>query len=161
MIDGFLLVLTLATALGCGLVAGALFAFSTFVMKGLARLPASQGIAAMQSINVTAVMPAFMSAFIGSAVACLVLTVISIFRWDEPYGPYLLIGSLSYLIGTFGLTIGYHVPRNDALGTIDASEEGSSDYWSRYVSTWTALNHVRVSAALVAATVLTLSLRAG
>ena len=30
------------------------FAFSTFVMQALDRLPAPQGIAAMQSINVTA-----------------------------------------------------------------------------------------------------------
>ena len=30
---------TLGTALGCGLIAGAFFAFSTFVMKALATLP--------------------------------------------------------------------------------------------------------------------------
>ena len=46
------------TALGCGLSAGALFAFSSFVMGALARLPAAQGIAAMQSINARAVTPA-------------------------------------------------------------------------------------------------------
>ena len=46
--------LTLVTALGCGLNAGVFFAFSGFVMNGLRRLPAAQGIAAMQSINVTA-----------------------------------------------------------------------------------------------------------
>ncbi len=32
MIDGLLFALTLATALGCGLMAGVFFAFSTFVM---------------------------------------------------------------------------------------------------------------------------------
>jgi hypothetical protein len=42
---------TLGTALGCGLLAGVFFAFSAFVMPALRRLPASQGIAAMQSIN--------------------------------------------------------------------------------------------------------------
>jgi uncharacterized membrane protein len=52
MLDGLLFVLTLFAALGCGLVAGVFFAFSTFVMKALARLPAEQGIAAMQAINV-------------------------------------------------------------------------------------------------------------
>ena len=161
MIDGFLLVLTLVTALGCALVAGALFAFSSFVMKALARLPASQGIAAMQSINVTAVMPAFMSAFIGSAVACAALAVTSIFTWDEPYAVYLLIGSLCYLIGTFGLTIGYHVPRNDALAAVDPSQARAAEHWSRYVSTWTAWNHVRVIAALAAVALLALGLRAG
>ena len=161
MIEGFLLVLTLVTALGCALVAGALFAFSSFVMKALARLPASQGIAAMQSINVTAVMPAFMSAFIGSAVACAALAVTSIFTWDEPYAVYLLIGSLCYLIGTFGLTIGYHVPRNDALAAVDPSQACAAEHWSRYVSTWTAWNHVRVIAALAAVALLALGLRAG
>jgi uncharacterized membrane protein len=39
--------------LGSGLIAGVFFAFSTFVMKALARLPAAHGIAAMQSINVS------------------------------------------------------------------------------------------------------------
>jgi hypothetical protein len=43
--------LTLVSALGCGLMAGDFFAFSTFLMKALARLPTAQGIAAMQSIN--------------------------------------------------------------------------------------------------------------
>ena len=125
MIDGFLFVLVLATALGCGLVAGSLFAFSSFVMKALARVPEPQGIVAMQSINVTAVMPGFMSAFVGSAIACAALAVTSIVRWDEPYGPYLLAGSLCYLVGTFGLTLGYHVPRNNALETIDPTRPGA------------------------------------
>ena len=62
--------LTLGTALGCGLCAGVFFAFSAFVMPALGRLPAGQGIAAMQSINKLAVTPAFMTALFGSALAC-------------------------------------------------------------------------------------------
>ena len=60
--DGALFALTLGTALGCGTIAGVFFAFSAFVMKALHRLPAVQGIAAMQSINVVAITPAFMAA---------------------------------------------------------------------------------------------------
>lgn len=67
--DGFLAVLTVVTALGCGLNAGVFFAFSSFVMKALARLQPAQGIAAMQSINLVAVTPAFMAALFGTAVA--------------------------------------------------------------------------------------------
>ena len=63
MIDGFLAVLTLISAVGAGLLAGFFFAFSTCVMKALARLPPAQGIAAMQSINVTVINPVFMMAF--------------------------------------------------------------------------------------------------
>ena len=55
--DGFLAVLTAVTALGCGLNAGVFFAFSSFVMKALARLQPAQGIVAMQSINLVAVTP--------------------------------------------------------------------------------------------------------
>jgi uncharacterized membrane protein len=55
--DDLLVALTLVTALGCGLSAGALFAFSSFVMQAMARLPTAQGIAAMQSINVMAPTP--------------------------------------------------------------------------------------------------------
>jgi uncharacterized membrane protein len=48
---------TLASALGCGLVAGVSFAFSAFVMPALKRLKPAEGIAAMQAINVAAVTP--------------------------------------------------------------------------------------------------------
>jgi uncharacterized membrane protein len=69
----FLVTLTLVTALGCALSAGALFAFSSFVIKALARLPDPQSIAAMQSINVQAVTPVFMTALFGTGLACLAL----------------------------------------------------------------------------------------
>jgi tRNA-Thr(GGU) m(6)t(6)A37 methyltransferase TsaA len=41
--EGVLFALTLAAGLGTGLAAGVFFAFSTFVMKGLGRLPEAQG----------------------------------------------------------------------------------------------------------------------
>ncbi len=75
MMDSFLFVLTLLAALGCAMMAGVFFAFSAFVMKALARLPAEQGIAAMQAINVAALTLAFMAALFGTAVACGALAV--------------------------------------------------------------------------------------
>ena len=44
--SGLLYAATLATALGCELVAGVFFAFSTFVMTALKRLKPEEGIAA-------------------------------------------------------------------------------------------------------------------
>jgi uncharacterized membrane protein len=67
MIDGCPRVLTLTSAVGAGLVAGIFFAFSSFVMKALDRLPPAQGIAAMQSINVAVLNPWFLGAFLGTA----------------------------------------------------------------------------------------------
>jgi hypothetical protein len=52
---GLLYPLTLIAAVGCGLVAGVFFAFSSFVMNALARLQPAQGVAAMQAINLAAI----------------------------------------------------------------------------------------------------------
>ena len=38
--------------------------------------------------------------------------------WDISFGPYLLAGGAIYLLGTIGLTIAYHVPRNNALAAV-------------------------------------------
>ena len=57
MIDRLLPALTFLAALSCGLAAGVFYAFSSLVMRALARLPSSAGIAAMQSINVSVINP--------------------------------------------------------------------------------------------------------
>ena len=161
MMDGFLLVLTLLAALGCGVVAGVFFAFSAFVMKALGRLPVEQGVAAMQAINVAAVTPVFMAALFGTAVACVALTVSALFAWDERFAPYLLVGSALYLVGTILLTITYHVPRNEVLARVEPRGSGAESHWRRYLLGWTAWNHVRAAASLAAAAALTIALHVG
>jgi uncharacterized membrane protein len=90
--------LMLVAALGCGLMAGVFFAFSTFVMPALARLQPSQGIAAMQSINITAINPLFMIALFGTAFACLVLAVSVLLKWQQSGAVSLLVGTCSILL---------------------------------------------------------------
>src|SRR6201986_1954948 len=96
MMNGPLFLLTLLAALGCGVIAGVFFAFSSFVMKGLARVPSAQGIASMQSVNYAAVTPSFMTALFGTAAAFLALIVCSVLSWHQPYAGYLLAGGLLY-----------------------------------------------------------------
>jgi len=48
---------TVTTAVAAALVGGILFAFSTFVMRALARQPPAAGIAAMQAVNATVFTP--------------------------------------------------------------------------------------------------------
>jgi uncharacterized membrane protein len=161
MMDGLLFVLTLLAALGCAMMAGVFFAFSGFVMKALARLQPAQGVAAMQAINVAAVTPAFMAALFGTAVTCGALAVWAFFAWDEPFVPYLFVGGALYLGGTILLTVAYHVPRNEALARVEPHGAGAESRWVRYLSGWTAWNHVRAGTALAAAVTLTLALHAG
>ena len=156
--EGLLFALTLAAALGAGLVAGVFFAFSAFVMNALARLPPAQGIAAMQSINVAVLNPVFFTPFFGTAACCAVLAVSALLSWQEPGAVYRFAGALLYLLGTILVTIAFNVPRNDALADVNPASPGGAGLWARYVSGWTAWNHVRTAAALAAAAAFTLAL---
>jgi uncharacterized protein (TIGR02246 family) len=143
--------LAFVSALGCGLVAGIFFAFSNFVMKALAQVPPTQGIAAMQSINVVVLNRWFFAVFFGTAVCCLALAINSFVRWQIPGAGYLLVGSLFYLIGTIVVTIACNLPLNDALAAVDPSGADTGRVWTNYLKNWTAWNHVRTIAALAAA----------
>ena len=159
--DGLLAALTLATALGCGLVAGVFFAFSSFVMKALARLAPAEAVAAMQSINKLAVTPAFMTALFGTTAACVALAGWALAGWREPFAPWLLAASAVYLVGVIGLTIAYHVPRNQALAKLEPTGAGAARHWARYLSEWTGRNHIRTTAAAAAAAGFTVALHVG
>jgi uncharacterized membrane protein len=139
---------TFAAALGCAVVGGIFFAFSNFVMRALFRVPG--GMIAMQAINVTVLNPLFLALFFGTAAACALLVVLS---WDRPLASG---GALLYLLGTFGVTIVFNVPRNKALARLDAADSVAA--WRRYVQEWTWWNHVRTLAAVAAAGLLMLEL---
>ena len=151
-------VLTLLTALGAATMGGVFFAFSTFVMKGLGRLPPSQGVAAMQALNLDAPTGLFLASLLGTSGASLLLAVISLMRWSEPGAALRVAGAAVYLAGCIGVTGAYHVPRNDALAALSPSSAEAIAYWPRYVEDWTAGNHVRAAAGLVAATLLMLAM---
>ena len=148
---------TLATALGCGLVAGVFFAFSSFVMPALKRLPASEGVDAMQSINRLAVTPLFMTALFGTALAALALVAYAVLAsGDRPTALLLAAGAL-YVLGATGVTMAGNVPLNNELENLDA-QQATAGSWQRWVTSWTAWNHVRTLAALAAAAALIVAL---
>jgi len=152
--SALLIVLTVVAGLGCAVVSGVFVAFSTLVMKALGRLPAPQGIAAMQAINRAALAPVFLALFMGTGAACLAVAVSALFLWENGFAAWLLVGGLLYLIGSFGLTAGYHVPRNDALDAVDPTGAGAAAQWTGYLRGWTRWNHVRAWASLAASAVL-------
>jgi uncharacterized membrane protein len=153
--------ITLFSALGCGLAAGAFFAFSTLVIKALSRLPPAQGIAAMQSINVTAINPWFLGGLFAPAAGCALLAALAALSWHEPGAGLRLAGGLIYLAGAIGVTAAANVPMNDALATLAPDAADAAARWSRYVVDWTAWNHVRAATSLAAALLLTLALLTG
>lgn len=142
------------TAAGCGLMAGVFFAFSTFVMKALARLPAEQGITAMQSINVAAVKSWFLVAFLGTSAACGLVVILALGRWGEPSAIFLLAGAAVFLVGSFLVTMIFNVPMNNALASLSPTDPDRAVRWADYLANWTTWNHVRTIASLAAAVML-------
>lgn len=150
MIEGWVYVLVLAATLGCAVMLGIFFAFSNFVMQALRRLPSAAGIGAMQAINTAIVTPLFVLALLGTAASCVVLAVVSATRLDEGDAPLVLAASLAYLVGAMAVTIGYHIPRNQALDQLDPAAARSASHWEGYVGPWVRWNHVRTVASFSA-----------
>jgi len=125
----------------------------------LARRPSSEGIAAMQSINVAVISPLFLAAFLGTAAACVLAIISSLLRWHDPGAIYRLVGGALYLVGTFLVTMVFNVPKNEALASVVPADPDSPGLWASYLANWTAWNHVRAAAALAAAASLTIALR--
>jgi uncharacterized membrane protein len=141
MIDELITAGTVAAALGCALIAGLMFAFSTSVMPALGRRPETEGVAAMQAINTTILNPLFGLVFGGTTVLCLALAVTAPLTTDQANAMLRGIGSVLYVIGTFGVTMVVNVPMNNELDALDAADDKGNAHWGTYLPRWTAWNH--------------------
>ena len=158
MLGGTTRTLTLIATIGAGIAAGVFFAFSTFVMAGLRKLPPAQGLAAMQQINIAAPTPPFMIVLFGTALISVVLGVGALRHLDSPGAMLRLVGAAAYLLAIV-LTAAYHVPHNDALAKLDPRAAGSAHAWLVYARDWTALNHLRTLGSAAGTALFALSLR--
>ncbi|MEM7280079.1 MAG: anthrone oxygenase family protein [Pseudomonadota bacterium] len=140
----------IAAILGSALIGGIFFAFSNFVMKALERVPSSEGVSVMQSINVTVLNPWFLGAFMGTAIVSLVLVVVAITGWELARSPYLLAGAVAYIAGTWFVTVLGNVPLNDKLAAVKPDTAEASQVWAHYLNRWTKLNTLRTGAAAIA-----------
>ena len=153
---------TLATGvlalLGSALIGGVFFAFSSFIMKALARMPSSEGIAVMQSINVVVINPPFIGAFMGTALLSIAVIVLVVMNGIIPASMFFISGSVFYFVGTFLVTMFGNVPLNKQLAAASATDPDAAVLWMHYLDRWTVWNHVRTAAAIVAALFFTLGL---
>lgn len=150
--------LTLLAALGTGLVAGVFFAFSNFIMKALATVPADHAISVMQSINITVINPFFMTILFGSAAACGGLFIFALRSLRQPGSGWLISGSILYVVGSILVTAIFNVPLNDRLAAIHSGTAAGTQQWAAYLRDWTTWNHVRAICALLASAALVVAL---
>ncbi len=138
-------IFAVASVVLLGLSAGVFFGFSSFVMSGLARASDEAAGEAMNGINETAPLPAFMSIFFG---ALLVPGATGIWGLvdERTGGGWILAAAAVYLVGTFGVTMALNVPLNNRL--LAAHDKAAE--WRAYRQPWTSWNHVRTLAGVAA-----------
>lgn len=152
--------LIFSAVIGAGLNAGLFFIFSICIMAALARLPAEQGIAAMQAINVVILNPLFLLAFMGTAVLALIL-VAGGFVYGGPARFYLIAGGLVFLGGVILVTMIVSVPMNNALDALQPGSEEAARLWSSsYLVDWVRWNHMRTLSSIGALVCFVMAFRA-
>jgi len=144
-----LFVLTLLSTIGCALMAGVFFAFSTFVMRGLNRLPANEAISAMQSINGVVPGSVFGATFVITPAICLLTMILAVYQWNGANGFYIIAGGIIYLVTNVVVTFAFNIPLNDALALTAPNAADGANVWSDYQAAWTMWNHVRTIGAII------------
>jgi uncharacterized membrane protein len=134
------------SAIGCGLIAGLYFAFSTFIVQALDRLGAERGAQAMNAINVRILRSLFMPLFLGTTLTSVALVAIGL-AGLAPGGPAMAAGGGIYVIGMFVVTLVFNVPLNNMLA---AAQDDGGAAWSLYLRRWMPWNHVRTLSSTLA-----------
>jgi uncharacterized membrane protein len=158
MIEKIASTATTVAAIGCGVTAGVLLAFSVSVIPALRRQPPSAAIASMQQMNIDIVSPVFMTFFLGSAAAASTAAVAALWSGRDDRA-LVTLGAGLFVVGCFVVTIVVNVPLNDALAVVDPGSSASVPVWQDYLTQWTRWNHARTVAAITAAAVLTVASR--
>jgi uncharacterized membrane protein len=154
--DRVIVAVVFLAAIGRGLAGGVFYAFSSFVMAALGRLPPAHGASAMNEINVTVINLSFMTVFMGTTIACLGLLGGWYFWRGTISGRLILAASLVYLIGSFGVTMAGNVPLNNELAAATPAQQAA--VWTRFLDHWTVWNHVRTAASTLSAALFTAAL---
>lgn len=136
-----------------GLITGVFYTFSVAINPGLSALSDANYIAAMNSIIKVIQNPAFFFSFLGAAVF---LPLAAYQYKDDSKSPkykLLMMASLLYIVGGFGVTMGANIPLNDKLSTVNVQGASAAELASardNYEGAWDKWHMVRTVASSVA-----------
>lgn len=141
----------ISTSLTTALIAGLFYAYSFSVNPGLHQLSDLAYLTAMQSINRAILNPGFFLSFGGT------LVLLPISTWMH-YSPspsirfwLLLLASVLYALGVFGVTVSGNVPLNEALDAVSleqATPDKLAVYRSAFEQPWNRLHNIRTVASI-------------
>ena len=160
--DFLLMGLVIATLL-VSLVAGFLWAFSSVVMPGIARLSDREFVRAFQELDgiIQRGNPLFFLIWAGSAVVLLVVAVAGVVLLQGVPRTLLLCAAGVYLLAVQLPTATINIPLNNALHSCDANDQAANavgDARAAFEARWNHWNRRRTLAAGLAAILLLLTL---
>jgi uncharacterized membrane protein len=151
----FLTTVSTVAAVSAAAVGGLFYAFSTFVMRGLDRTGPADAVTAMRGINAEAQTNApFLTLFLGSALAALVVGVAALTQLRLPGSGWILAGAVLALVPLV-VTVAFNIPLNNRL----AATGSTAIAWPDYFRAWTLWNHVRTVAPLIGAVLMVIGVR--
>lgn len=124
--------------------AGFFYAWQVSVIPGTRKVMDMTYLETMQSINQAILNPAFFLIFFGSPIL-LGISTIQQYNSGSTFW-LLLVATITYAIGTFGITAFGNVPLNDALDVLKLSELSDTKvtaFRASYESRWNRLHLIR------------------
>ena len=136
--------------IGNALVAGVFLTFSSFVMPALARIAPASGVSAMQAINIVVVPSLFIKVYLLTTIVSALLMLAPAFGGSEVATWLSCIAGVVSIAGSFGVTMLFNVPLNDALAVAKPDSAATALQWSEYVRDWGTANTARALASTIA-----------
>ncbi|MDW7691950.1 DUF1772 domain-containing protein [Flammeovirgaceae bacterium SG7u.111] len=129
-----------------GLSAGLFYAWAVSVIPGTKKVIDMTYLETMQSINRAILNPAFFLSFFGSL---LLLTISSIQQYQTGLTFWIMLAAtLTYLVGTFGVTAFGNIPLNntlDALALNKLNINQLTEFRTNYEVKWNKLHMIRTA----------------
>jgi uncharacterized membrane protein len=154
-------IIVFLTILFSGLMAGLLYSYSCSVNPGLKALPDKEYLSAMQSINRAIQNPVFFISFMGLLVLLPVSSWLSYKQSMTVPFIYVLIATVIYFIGVFGVTVMGNIPLNNQLEKFNISSSSATqiaDMRLGFETAWVRWHTVRTIASVISFGVLVLGL---
>lgn len=140
------------TTVCAALMAGLFFSYSVSVVPGLKNLPDSEYLAAMQSINREIQNWLFFIIFLGTLILLPVCTWLNFYKPITNRFWLLLVATIIYIVGAFGITALGNIPLNNSLEKFNlatASKEAIFAQRNLFENRWNFFNTIRTIASAI------------
>lgn len=135
-----------------GLSAGLFYAWEVSVIPGTRKVSDTSYLETMQMINRAIINPRFFTIFFGSLLMLAISTFLQYKSGINLNFWMVFIALITYLVGTFGVTVFGNVPLNDALDIINLNELSSDQLEATrnaYEAKWNLWHKVRTICSVV------------